>query len=100
MKFSVMKVADSRIDELTTTTLKPQTEAAGDFDIEWGKATLHEPFMQTKLNDFRKWLITNNFDPEDPSLTIGHPKIGQVDLENSFGSTDFHSGSKCTNHIP
>ena len=81
--------ADSRIDELTTTTLKPQTEAAGDFDIEWGKSTLNEPFMKEKLNNFRTWLKANNFDPEDPSLTIGHPKIGQVDLDKSFGSTDF-----------
>ena len=81
--------ADSRIDELTTTTLKPQTEAAGDFDIEWGQDTRDRPFMQTKLNDFRKWLIANNFDPDDSTLTIGHPKIGQVDLEQSFNCTDF-----------
>ena len=80
---------DSRIDELTTTTLKPQTEAAGDFDIEWGKSTLCEPFMKEKLKEFRTWLIANNFDPEDKSLTIGHPKIVQVDLDKSFGSTDF-----------
>ena len=82
--------SDSRIDELTTTTLKPQTEAAGDFDIEWGKSTLREPFMKEKLDNFRTWLVANNFDPEDPSLTIGHPKIGQVDLNRSFSSTDFH----------
>jgi len=81
---------DSRIDELTTTTLKSQTEAAGDFDIEWGKSTLREPFMKEKLDKFRTWLLANNFDPEDPSLTIGHPKIGQVDLNRSFSSTDFH----------
>ena len=81
---------DSRIDELTTTTLKPQTEAAGDFDIEWGKSTLREPFQQEKLKEFRTWLVANNFDPEDPSLTIGHPKIGQVDLNRSFSSTNFH----------
>ena len=80
---------DSRIDELTTTTLKPQTEAAGDFDIEWGKATLNESFMQTKLNDFRTWLKDNNFDPEEPSLTIGHPKIGQIDFNHSFQTEDF-----------
>ena len=37
---------ESRLDELTTTTLKPQTEAAGDFDIEWGKATKDQQFMK------------------------------------------------------
>ena len=80
---------DSRLDELTTTTLKAQTEAAGDFDIEWGRSTRHETFMKEKLEGFRTWLIANNFDPEDPSLTIGHPKIGQVDLQHSFGTTEF-----------
>src|SRR5210317_1362451 len=41
---------DSRIGELTTTTLKSQTEAAGDFDIEWGKDTITHNFMQTQLD--------------------------------------------------
>ncbi len=91
---------DSRIDELTTTTLKPQTEAAGDFDIEWAKATKDEEFMIIKLKRFRKWLEKNNFDPDDPSLTIGHPKIGQVNLEKSFGCTDFHDVLKIlTKHL-
>ena len=83
--------ADSRIDELTTTTLKPQTEAAGDFDIEWGQTTRGHPFMTKRLEKFRQWLIANNFDTEDKSLTIGHPKIGQVDLDKSFGCNDFES---------
>ena len=91
---------DSRLDELTTTTLKPQTEAAGDFDIEWGKATKDEQFMQDKLKQFRTWLVANNFDPNDPSLTIGHPKIGQVDLQKSFGTDDFHQIlEKLTQHL-
>ena len=82
--------SDSRIDELTTTTLKPQTEAAGDFDIEWGRDPGAHLFMLNKLTEFREWLIANNFDPEDPSLTIGHPKVAQVDLDASFLGTDFH----------
>jgi hypothetical protein len=91
---------DSRIDELTTTTLKPQTEAAGDFDIEWGNNTHNQPFMQEQLQDFRKWLKANNFDPEDPSLTIGHPKIGQVDLQKSFGTEHFEEIlEKITKHL-
>ena len=91
---------DSRIDELTTTTLKPQTEAAGDFDIEWGNNTHNQPFMQAKLKEFRTWLKANNFDPEDPSLTIGHPKIGQVDLQKSFGSDHFEDIlEKITQHL-
>jgi hypothetical protein len=34
-------------------------------------------------------LVANNFDPNDKSLTIGHPQVGQVDLEDSFGTTDY-----------
>lgn len=82
---------DSRVDELTTTTLKPQTEAAGDFDIEWGQNVMGKPFMNEQLADFRSWLVQNGFDPEDPYLTIGHPKIGQVDLDTSFRTNDFQT---------
>jgi hypothetical protein len=35
-------------------------------------------------------LVQNGFDPEDPTLTIGHPQVGQVDLERSFGSDQYH----------
>jgi hypothetical protein len=33
----------------------------------------------------------NNFDPEDKSLTIGHPQVAQVDLLRSFGTTDYEA---------
>jgi hypothetical protein len=80
---------DSRIDELMTTTLKSQTEAAGDFDIEWANNPGNFYWQQVQLKEFREWLIVNNFDPDDKSLTIGHPQIGQVDLERSFGTQDY-----------
>jgi hypothetical protein len=80
---------DSRIDELTTTTLKPQTEAAGDFDIEWGNNPGKFLWQQQKFADFRTWLISNGFDPEDKKLTIGHPQVAQVDLLRSFGTENY-----------
>lgn len=80
---------DSRISELTTSTLKPQTQAAGDFDIEWANNTAGHPWQQQELQQFREWLTANGIDPTDPALTIGHPQIGQVDLELSFGSRDY-----------
>lgn len=86
---------DSRIAELTTTTLKAQTEAAGDFDIEWARNPKGYEFQQTRLADFRGWLVDNGFDPEDKSLTIGHPKIGQVDLLRSFGTDNPQEIWKC-----
>ena len=80
---------DSRIGELTTTTLKSQTEAAGDFDIEWANDPGSYHWQIKHLKDFREWLTTNGFDPEDKSLTIGHPRVGQVDLQQSFGTADY-----------
>ena len=80
---------DSRIDELTTTTLSGQTEAAGDFDIEWANDPGKYHWMQEQFVAFREWLLVNGFDPDDTSLTIGHPQVGQVDLEASFGTDDY-----------
>lgn len=80
---------DSRIDELTTTTLRSQTEAAADFDIEWGQDPGQFDWQKDCLTEFREWLIANNFDPDDKNLTIGHPKIGQIDLMKSFGTEDY-----------
>jgi hypothetical protein len=80
---------DSRLDELTTSTLKSQTEAAGDFDIEWAQNPGKFPWQQTQLAEFRKWLTANGFDPDDKTLTIGHPKVAQVDLIRSFGTNDY-----------
>jgi len=79
---------DSRIDELTTSTLRSQTQAAGDFDIEWAQDTGNYVWQQKALADFVEWLERNGFDPQDPSLTLGHPKVAQVDLLRSFGTTD------------
>ena len=82
---------DSRVNELVSTTLRSQTLAAGDFDIEWARNPGEFEFMQKQLADFREWLIVNGFDPEDKSLTIGHPQIGQVDLAQTFNTTDYQS---------
>jgi hypothetical protein len=80
---------DSRVGELTTSTLKSQTEAAGDFDIEWAQDPGAFPWQQKQLADFRQWLINNSFDPEDKTLTIGHPQVAQVDLIRTFGTNNY-----------
>jgi hypothetical protein len=80
---------DSRINELITTTLKSQTEAAGDFDIEWANNPGNFPWQIKLLKEFREWLVANNFDPNDKTLTIGHPQVGQVDLLQSFGTAEY-----------
>lgn len=80
---------DSRVGELVTSSLRGQTEAAGDFDIEWSRDPGSYPWQIIKLQEFRQWLIANNFDPNDKSLTIGHPQVAQVDLMRSFGTEDY-----------
>ena len=80
---------DSRISELVTTGLRTQTQAAGDFDIEWGRDTSTYRWQATRLAEFRVWLERNGFDPDEPGLTIGHPRVGSVDLSRSFGTQDY-----------
>jgi hypothetical protein len=72
-----------------TNSLRSQTEAAGDFDIEWAKDPGAYHWQILHINEFTEWLTANGFDPEDKSLTIGHPKVAQVDLIRSFGTTDY-----------
>jgi len=91
---------DSRIDELTTSAMRSQTEAAGDFDIEWANDPGQFDWMQKDLRDFEQWLIVNGFDPDDKSLTIGHPQVAEVDLERTFNSTDYKVvWDKLFNHL-
>jgi len=80
---------DSRIAELTTTTLRTQTQAAGDFNIEWANEVKNCDFFQDEIKEFRKWLIANGFDPDDKALTIGHPQVAQVDILKTFNTRDY-----------
>ena len=80
---------DSRVGELVTDSLRSQSEATGDFDIEWANNPGNFEWQKKQLIEFREWLLRNGFDPEDKALTIGHPQIGQVNLIKSFGSEDY-----------
>jgi len=91
---------DSRVGELVTTSLKSQTEAAGDFDIEWANNPGAFSWQIKQLAEFRTWLVDNGFDPEDKTLTIGHPQVGQVDLIRSFGTKDYREiWAKLNTHL-
>ena len=79
------------VADLTTISLRAQVEAAGDFDIEWANNPGNFEWQQRHLRDFATWLTRNGFDPEDQTLTIGHPQVGQVDLKRSFGTEDYCS---------
>jgi hypothetical protein len=91
---------DSRVDELITDSLRSQTEATGDFDIEWANNPGNFEWQKKQLVEFRSWLLRNGFDPEDKTLTIGHPQIGQVDLARSFDSEDYGAiWQQLNNHL-
>ena len=78
-------------DELTTIAMRSQSQAAGDFDIEWANNPGNEEFMKLELAEFTRWLVRNGFDPTDKALTIGHPKCGQVDLQKSFNTENYQA---------
>lgn len=78
------------VAELVTTGLRGQTEAAGDFDIEWARDPGAYYWQKKKIADFKQWLVDNDFDVEDKTLTIGHPKVAQVNLARSFGTLDYN----------
>jgi hypothetical protein len=62
---------------------------SGEFDIEWG-ATITEDqhdFKKEEMDEYRAWLKENNYDWEDPKLSLGYIKIGQVDLQRTFGAS-------------
>ena len=44
-------------------------------------------FCDTELK-FVAWLKKNGLDPEDPSLTLGHPRVASVNLSKSFHTED------------
>jgi len=91
---------DSRVSELITDSLRSQSEAAGDFDIEWANNPGNFEWQKKQLIEFRLWLLHNGFDPEDKTLTIGHPQIGQVDLARSFESEDYREiWQQLNNHL-
>ena len=62
---------------------------SGEFDIEWGQTIAEETnkFKKEEMNEYRAWLKENNYDWEDPKLSLGYIKIGQVDLQRTFGSS-------------
>ena len=79
------------IDEATCSAINSLKFYSGEFDVEWGQdvtETTHE-WHRNEQNKFREWLPRNGFDWNDPTLSLGYIKIGQVNLLKSFGTTDF-----------
>jgi hypothetical protein len=81
--------------KLTDTVCDAITELkyySGEFDIEWANDIVYggnNPWHNEEQDQFRQWLIDNDRDPKDPSLSLGYLPIGQVDLHRSFETSNY-----------
>jgi hypothetical protein len=88
---------DEGAPNLTDTICEAITDLkyySGEFDIEWGNDVVYggpHPWHNDEQDSFRKWLVDNGKDYQDSSLSCGYLPIGQVDLQNSFGTTDYQT---------
>ena len=80
-----------KLDEATCSAITHQRYYSGEFDIEWGKSVTEELnyFKKKEMDPYRTWLKDNGFDWDDPKLSLGYIKLGQVDLIGSFGTDKF-----------
>ena len=78
----------TKIDEATCSAINHQKFYSGEFDIEWGQTIteVKDKFKKKEMDKFREWLAENNYDWKDPTLALGYIKIGQVDLDDAFGT--------------
>ena len=74
--------------ETLCSEINHQKYYSGEFDVEWGQ-TIKEKTFDWKIEEmenYRKWLAENKYDWEDPKLSLGYIKLGQVDLSKTFAN--------------
>ena len=77
-----------KMTEALCSAINHQKYYSGEFDVEWGKTIKEQEYTwkQDEMKKYRAWLKENNYDWEDPKLSLGYIKIGQVDLQKTFAS--------------
>ena len=76
-----------KMTEALCSEINHQKYYSGEFDIEWGQTiTEEQDFKKEEMDQYRAWLKENKYDWEDPKLSLGYIKIGQVDLQRTFGT--------------
>ena len=77
-----------KMDQATCSEINHQKYFSGEFDVEWGQTITEEThdFKKQEMDKYRAWLKLNGYDWEDPKLSLGYIKIGQVDLQKTFGT--------------
>ena len=76
-----------KMTEALCSDINHQRYYSGEFDVEWGKTiTEQDEFKKEEMDEYRTWLKDNGYDWEDSRLSLGYIKIGQVDLQRTFGT--------------
>ncbi len=76
-----------KMTEALCSEINHQKYYSGEFDIDWGQTiTEAQDFKREEMDLYRAWLKENNFDWTEPKLSLGYIKIGQVDLQRTFGT--------------
>ena len=79
------------IDQATCDAITHLRYYSGEFDIEWAKDVCFNgprAWHNKEISAFGVWLEKNGFDPTDTQYNFGYHPVGQVALQESFGSVD------------
>lgn len=80
------------IDQATCDAITHLRYYSGEFDVEWARDVCFNgphPWHTRELSGFRDWLGRNGFDVEDTLYNYGYHPVGQVSLQESFGTTNY-----------
>jgi len=86
-----------KMTEALCSEINHQKYYSGEFDVEWGQTITEEQhdFKKEEIDEYRAWLKENGYDWEDSTLSLGYIKLGQIDLQRTFGTDapihDIHS---------
>ena len=81
------------IDRATCDAITHLRYYSGEFDIEWAKDVCFNgprAWHNKEISAFGIWLEKNGFDPTDTQYNFGYHPVGQVALQESFGTIDSH----------
>lgn len=79
------------IDKATCDAITHLRYYSGEFDVEWGKDVVYggqQPWHTDIIDSYKEWLGRNGFDPNDDQYNFGYHMVGQINLQESFGTTE------------
>ena len=80
------------VDQATCDAITHLRYYSGEFDIEWAQDVIFNgphPWHTREMAGFREWLVRNGFDIHNPAYNYGYHPVGQVNLQKSFGTTNY-----------